>query len=251
MKMASEHRFASFDGQQIAWRELGEGRPVLLIHGLFSHGEMNWLRWKTAQTLADAGFRVILPDLRAHGKSAAPHDADRYPADVLAQDIEALVAHLGLSDFDLGGYSLGARTTVRLLARGMRPRRAILAGMGLMGITGATLRSEFFLGAIANRDSVERGTPEYMAVQFMKSTGTDPEAVRHVLQVQSKTDAAAFAGFDLPILVVCGADDQDNGSAPDLAAALPRGTYVEIPGNHMSAVTRPELGATIRDFLLA
>ncbi|MFC3711428.1 alpha/beta fold hydrolase [Sphingoaurantiacus capsulatus] len=249
--MAADHSFASFDGERIAWRELGEGRPVVLIHGLFSHGEMNWLRWKTAQVVADAGFRVILPDLRAHGKSAAPHDAANYPADVLAQDIEALVAHLGLSDFDLGGYSLGARTTVRLLARGMRPRRAILAGMGLMGITGATLRSSFFLNAIANRDAVERGTPEYLAVQFMKSTGTDPEAVKHVLQVQSKTEGSALDDFDLPILVVCGADDQDNGSAPDLAAALLQGTYVEIPGNHMSAVTRPELGAAIRDFLLA
>jgi pimeloyl-ACP methyl ester carboxylesterase len=249
--MASEHAFASFDGERIVWRELGEGRPVILLHGLFSHAEMNWLRWKTAQTIAEAGFRVILPDLRAHGKSAAPHDAAAYPPDVLAKDIEALVAHLGLGAFDLGGYSLGARTTVRLLARGMRPRRAILAGMGLMGITGATLRSEFFLNAIANRDRVERGTAEYMAVQFMKSTGTDPEAVRHVLQVQSRTEPSVLESLDLPILVVCGADDRDNGSAPELAAALPQGRYVEIPGNHMSAVTRPELGTAIRDFLLA
>ena len=247
----TEHRFGSFDGQEIAWRELGEGRPVILIHGLFSHGEMNWLRWKTAQTVADAGFRVILPDLRAHGKSAAPHDPAAYPADVLAQDIEALVAHLGLTDFDLGGYSLGARTTVRLLVRGLRPRRAVLAGMGLKGIVGSKLRSDFFLDAIANRDSVEQGTPAWMAVQFMKTTGTDPEAVAHVLRVQQTTEVAALAGITMPVLVVCGVDDDDNGSAPDLAAALPDGRYVEIPGNHMSSVTRPELGTAIRDFLLA
>ncbi len=251
MNSVSEHHFASFDGERIAWRELGEGRAVILLHGLFSHAEMNWLRWKTAPVIAAAGFRVIMPDFRAHGLSAAPHDAAAYPLDVLAQDIEALVAHLGLTDFDLGGYSLGARTTVRLLVRGLRPRRAVLAGMGLNGIVGSKLRSDFFLDAIANRDSVEQGTPAWMAVQFMKTTGTDPEAVAHVLRVQQTTEAAALARIDMPVLVVCGVDDDDNGSAPDLAAALPDGRYVGIPGNHMSSVTRPELGTAIRDFLVA
>lgn len=245
----TEHRFASFDGQEIAWRELGAGRPVLLLHGLFSHAEMNWLRFGAAQAVADAGFRVILPDFRAHGRSAAPHDPAAYPADVLSQDIEALVAHLGLTDFDLGGYSLGARTTVRLLVRGMRPRRAVLAGMGLQGITGSNLRSDFFLNAIATRDTAARGTPEWMAAQFMKTTGTDPDAVAHVLRAQAQTEAPALAGIEAPTLVVCGADDRDNGSAPDLAAALPNARYVEIPGNHMNSVTRPELGTAIRDFL--
>lgn len=245
----TEHHFASFDGQTIAWRELGHGRPVVLLHGLFSHAEMNWLRWGTAQTVADAGLRVIMPDFRAHGLSARPHDASAYPIDVLSQDIEALVAHLGLADFDLGGYSLGARTTVRLLVRGMRPRRAVLAGMGLQGITGSNLRSDFFLNAIATRDTAERGTPEWMAAQFMKTTGTDPDAVVHILRTQTQTAAAELAGIEVPTLVVCGAEDWDNGSAPELAAALPQARYVEIPGNHMSSVTRPELGTAIRDFL--
>jgi len=247
----TDHRFASFDGREIAWFELGEGRPVLLLHGLFSHAEMNWLRWGTAQTVAAAGFRVIMPEFRAHGSSAAPHDPSAYPPDVLAKDMEALVAHLGLADFDLGGYSLGARTTVRLLVRGMRPRRAVLAGMGLQGIVGSNLRTDFFLRAIAGRETAERGTPEWMAAQFMKTTGTDPDAVAHVLRAQARTEAAQLAAIATPTLVVCGADDRDNGSAPELAATLPDARYAEIPGNHMSSVTRPELGTAIRDFLSA
>ena len=247
----TEHRFASFDGQAIAWREIGSGRPVVLLHGLFSHAEMNWLRFGTAQAVVDGGFRVIMPDFRGHGLSAAPHDAAAYPVDVLAQDIEALVAHLGLTDFDLGGYSLGARTTVRLLVRGMRPRRAVLAGMGLQGIVGSNQRSVFFLNAIATRDTAARGTPEWLAAQFMKTTGTDPDAVAHVLRAQAQTAEADLAAIGVPTLVVCGADDQDNGSAPELAGALPEASYVEIPGNHMSAVTRAELAAAIRDFLAA
>jgi pimeloyl-ACP methyl ester carboxylesterase len=52
-----------------------------------------------------------------------------------------------------------------------------------------------------------------------------------------------------PVLVACGKDDDDNGSAPALADALPQARYVEVPGNHMSAVTKPELGQAIAGFL--
>jgi pimeloyl-ACP methyl ester carboxylesterase len=55
----------------------------------------------------------------------------------------------------------------------------------------------------------------------------------------------------MPTLVVCGSEDEDNGSAEELAAALPNATFAEVPGTHMSSVTRPELGEAITDFLSA
>ena len=108
---------AGHGGARLAVHRLGAGRPVVLLHGLFSSGEMNWRRYGAATEIASAGYRVIMPDFRAHGHSAAPHDAAAYPPDVLAMDIEALIAQLGLTDFDIAGYSMGARTLVRLLAR--------------------------------------------------------------------------------------------------------------------------------------
>ena len=61
--------------------------------------------------IAARGFRVIMPDLRApRGRARKPHDPAAYPPDILASDGLALIAHLGLEDYDLGGYSLGART---------------------------------------------------------------------------------------------------------------------------------------------
>jgi hypothetical protein len=53
----------------------------------------------------------------------------------------------------------------------------------------------------------------------------------------------------MPTLVLVGAEDDDNGSAEALSAALPEGRCAIVPGNHMSAVTKPELGAAIADFL--
>ncbi|HEX8062153.1 MAG TPA: alpha/beta fold hydrolase, partial [Allosphingosinicella sp.] len=107
MTVPTTHRFTASDGVGLAWHELGEGRAVVLLHGLFSSADMNWIRFGHAAEIASRGFRVIMPDLRAHGESDAPHDEASYPPDILARDGFELIAHLALTDYDLGGYSLG------------------------------------------------------------------------------------------------------------------------------------------------
>jgi pimeloyl-ACP methyl ester carboxylesterase len=246
------HFFESFDGARIAWRELapeGGGRPLVLIHGFFSTATVNWVRYGHAARLAAAGFRVIMPDLRGHGDSARPHDAASYPRDALADDGFALLDHLGLADYDLGGYSLGGRTTMRMLARGATPRRAIVAGMGLDGIVDTEGRGGHFRHILTHLGTFERGSPEWMAEAFLKTTGGDPQALLRVLDTFEDTPRAAFDAIAMSVLVLSGVDDDDNGSGRALADALPDGRYRSVPGNHMSAVTRPELGAAIAEFL--
>jgi len=245
------HRFASFDGVELAWTEMGEGRPLVLIHGYFSTAEVNWIKYGHAAKLAARGFRVIMPDLRAHGLSARPHDPAAYPPDVLMRDGFALVEHLGLADYDLGGYSLGARTVLRMLVHGARPRRVVLCGMGLGGLTDTRGRGAYFRRVLTNLGSFERGSSEWLTEAFLKTTRGDPEALLLILQTFVDTPEAEIAATDLPALVVAGAEDFDNGSAQELADLLPNGRFVEIPGNHMSAVTRPELGDAIAEFLAA
>jgi pimeloyl-ACP methyl ester carboxylesterase len=131
---ATVHHFAAADGTDLAWHELGEGRAMVLLHGLFSDAFTNWLRYGHAAAIAARGFRVIMPDLRAHGQSGKPHDPAFYPRDILANDGLALIAHLGLEDYDLGGYSLGARTVVRMVVRGAAPGNMIVSGKGVAGV---------------------------------------------------------------------------------------------------------------------
>ena len=245
------HRFASFDGTELAWHETGQGRPVVLIHGYFSDAHVNWIKYGHAAAIAAEGFRVIMPDLRAHGHSARPHDPAAYPADALADDGFALLAHLGLTDYDLGGYSLGARTTARMLARGAAPGKAIFAGMGLEGLTKARRRTGHFRHILTNLGEHVRGTPEWMAEAFLKTTKGDPVALLGILETFVDTPAAAIAGFDLPALVLSGVEDDDNGSHQALADLLPRGVDRVIPGGHMSAVVQPELGQEIARFLVS
>jgi pimeloyl-ACP methyl ester carboxylesterase len=243
--------FRGRDGTELAYREAGEGRPLVLIHGYFSTATVNWVRYGHVSTIAARGRRVIMPDLRGHGDSAKPHDATAYPPDVLTEDVFALIEHLGLTDYDLGGYSLGGRTTIRMLVRGAAPRRAIVAGMGLDGIVHAGGRSAYFRRILTNLGTFERGSPEWMAEAFLKTVGGDPVALLHVLGTSVDTPREALARIAMPTLVLVGAEDDDNGSAQALATALPDGEYAVVPGNHMSAVTRPELGAAIADFLEA
>lgn len=243
--------FDSADGARLAWRETGTGSPVILIHGFFSDATVNWIKYGHAARIADAGHRVIMPDLRAHGSSAKPHDAAAYPPDVLMRDGFALIDHLELTDYDLVGYSLGGRTAMRMLANGARPRRAVLSGMGLAGIVDTAGRGGYFRNILTNLGSFERGTNEWMTEAFLKTTGGDPAALLHILDTFVDTPREQLAMIDTPILVLTGEDDQDNGSAADLAAALPNARYQPVPGNHMSAVLKPDLGQAIVDFLAA
>jgi pimeloyl-ACP methyl ester carboxylesterase len=241
--------FQGRDGAELAYREAGDGRPLVLIHGFFSTATVNWLRYGHVATIAARGYRVIMPDLRGHGDSAKPHAAAAYPPDVLADDGFALIEQLGLTDYDLGGYSLGGRTTIRMLVRGAAPRRAIVAGMGLEGIVHTGGRSAYFRRILTSLGTFERGSSEWLAEAFLKTVGGDPVALLHVLGTSVDTPREALARIGMPTLVVAGDQDADNGSAQALAAALPDGRYAAVPGNHMNAVTRPELGAAIADFL--
>ena len=247
--MTVTETYGGFDGASLALHRLGTGRPLVLLHGLFSSAEMNWIKWGHAAVLAQAGFEVLMPDLRAHGLSAAPHDPAAYPGDVLARDLAALVEQLGLTDYDLCGFSLGARTAVRGVIGGLKPRRLVLGGMGLEGLTGGTDRRNFFIDAIDRFGTAKHGDPAYFAVQFMKSMKVDRVAARLLLGTMTDTAPEVLAAITMPTLVVCGDEDRDNGSPDALVAALPAAELAVVPGTHMSCVTKPDLGAAIRDFL--
>ncbi len=247
--MIKSYNFYASDGIQLAWHETGDGHPLILVHGYFSDAQTNWIKYGHAALLAEAGFRVIMPELRGHGSSAKPYNADAYPADVLADDQFALIEHLGLTDFDLAGYSLGGRTVARMLVRGCAPGCAIISGMGLAGLTDTGARAAHFSHILTHIGQHERGSPAWMAEAFLKTTGGDPIALRLLLNSFVDTDISDLRTIETPVAIICGQEDDDNGSAADLANVIPAAQLVVIPGNHMSAVAKPELGCAMRDYL--
>jgi pimeloyl-ACP methyl ester carboxylesterase len=241
--------FPGRDGARLAYREVGEGRPLVLLHGFMTDASM-WLRNGQVEAIAARGLRVILPDFRGHGRSAKPDDPAAYPHDVLADDGLALMEYLGLEDCDLGGYSLGARIVVRMLVRGATPRRAVVAGQGLrevLGIgggAGARLRR-----IVAAPGTFEPGSAEGRTEQWLRSSGQDPGALLHVLDSVAVTPVEPLRGIQTPTLVLMGTDDERAVSVEELVAALPQATLIMVPGDHSSAVAAPEFVAAIGDFL--
>jgi pimeloyl-ACP methyl ester carboxylesterase len=217
--------FPGRDGLKLACREIGDGRPLIMVHGFMSTGLL-MLQHGPVAALADHGYRVILPDLRGHGDSARPHDPASYPPDVLADDGLALIDWLGLGpgDYDLGGYSLGGRVVLRLLARGARPAHAIIGGQGLDAIEPASDRTGGYrrlLAAMVNGDAVAPGTPDAFMAQWIAELGADPLALSLVLDTFAATSPAELEQVPTPTLIVVGDQDPRGDSAAKLPPCCP------------------------------
>jgi pimeloyl-ACP methyl ester carboxylesterase len=83
----------------------------------------------------------------------------------------------------------------------------------------------------------------------MKSQKVDRVAAGLLLESFADAFLDWLEAFTMPTLVVCGSEDNDNGSAEELAAAMPNANFREVPGTHMSSVTKAELGDAIAQFL--
>ncbi|WP_211214587.1 alpha/beta fold hydrolase [Actinomycetospora chiangmaiensis] len=237
--------FRAHDGIALAYLELGAGRPLVFVHG-FTGSAAQLVDEGPAPALAAAGFRVILPDLRAHGDSAAPRDPSAWPPDVLADDGLALVEALGLDDYDLAGYSLGGRVVLRMLARGARPRRAVIAGQGRAAAGADGPNTAAFRDRLS---AISRGEVLDPQGQWIVDHGFDPIALLHLLGTYAATPDDVLAAIPVPTLVLTGEDDRARLTAPALAASLGDGRFHAVPGDHVRAMVAPELGTAIVDFL--
>jgi len=245
-----DYRFAGRDGAELACREAGSGRPLILLHGFTGNGS-HMLERDPARAFAERGHRVILPDLRGHGDSAKPHDPAAYPPDVLADDGLALVEHLGLGngDYDLAGYSLGARVVVRMLVRDAKPGRAIVAGQGLAKVSGPQGggQNQRVLCALVDGARIEPESADAPLARWISTAG-DPQALLHVLNSLVPTPEEALRQISIPTLVAIG-DQDERSDADKLAALVPGAQFVRVPGDHGSAFAAPELAAAMAAFL--
>jgi pimeloyl-ACP methyl ester carboxylesterase len=236
--MIAMQRF-QHDGVAIAFLDEGEGAPIVLVHGFASTAEVNWVHPGWIATLTKANRRVIALDNRGHGASGKLYDPTAYHTAVMAEDVRALMDHLDLATADVMGYSMGARITAFLaLAHPARLRRAVLGGLGSHLIDGVGLPESIAeaLEAPSLADVQDRTGRTFRA--FAEQTRSDLAAlaacIRGSRQTLSRGEAAAIR---VPVLVAVGSKDAVAGSAQELAALLPFGRALDIPGrDHMLAV---------------
>lgn len=242
--------FPGWDGTRLAYRVMGEGRPLVLLHGVAVASTM-WERHGLAEVFAGLGHRVLMPDLRGHGLSAKPQDAAAYPPDVLTDDALAFVEHLTLVDYDLGGYSLGGRIVVQMMVRGATPARAFVGGQGLREVNGgvATGAGAQLRRMIAGWGTGAPGSEQERSERWARASGLDPVATVHVLNSLVATATEPVGGVEVPTLVVVGRDDPRAASAAELVDALPEATLVEVPGDHGTAPAAPQFATAVGQFL--
>jgi pimeloyl-ACP methyl ester carboxylesterase len=93
------------NGVGIEYEVTGQGRPVVLLHGFPDSGRL----WRhQVPALAEAGFRVIVPDLRGYGRSDKPEGVEAYNLMSLAGDVIAVLADQGLDRAHVVGHDWGA-----------------------------------------------------------------------------------------------------------------------------------------------
>jgi pimeloyl-ACP methyl ester carboxylesterase len=227
------------DGVEIAFLDEGEGEPIVLVHGFASTAQVNWVHPGWVTTLTRAGRRVIALDNRGHGASSKLYDPAAYHSARMAEDVRALLDHLGINRADVMGYSMGARITAFFaLAHPARLHRAVLGGLGMHLVEGVGLPEKVAeaLEAPSLADVHDPTGRTFRA--FAEQTKSDLAAlaacIRGSRQVLTRAEVAQI---NAPVLVAVGSKDKVAGSAPELTALLPAGRALDIPGrDHMLAV---------------
>jgi pimeloyl-ACP methyl ester carboxylesterase len=235
---------SSFDGKKIYYEVQGNGKPVLLLHGFIANGN-SWKKTALYLNLLNAGYRVIVPDMRGNGKSDKPHDSTAYDNDAEAKDIIQLLALLKVKKISLVGYSRGSIITARLLVLDKNIQTAVMGGMGTDFTNPLWPRRIMFYRALMG-DSI----PELKAmVGYVQQQNLDQLALAYLQRSQPATSKEALGKITQPVLVISGSEDADNGSAAKLAKLLPNSTLATVPGDHNHAAATSEFSNAVIHFL--
>jgi len=251
------HKMTTPDGVCLAYLEeaasgADRGEPILLVHGFASTHAVNWVFPTWVKTLTAAGRRVILYDVRGHGRSGKPYDPAAYAIGVLAADALALLDHLGFERADVMGYSMGARIAAFL--QRMAPERVrslVFGGLGMSLVEGGTL--PMGIADAMDAPALESLTDPHQRMfrAFADATKSDRRAlaacIRGARQLMPADEVAEIA---CPALVAVGTEDDIAGDPEALAALMPHASAFPIEGrDHNKAVGDRTYKAAVLAFL--
>ena len=232
------------DGATLAYRDIPAegvdlGEPILLIHGFASSHRINWVDPRWAATLTKAGRRTILFDNRGHGQSEKLYDPEAYATPVMARDAANLLAELGVRRADVMGYSMGARIGAFLaLERPELVRSLALGGLGAHLVDGVGLPLGIADAMEAPSLDALTDPMQRMFRAFADQNRSDLRALAACIRGSRQTLSPNEVGeIKCPALVAVGTADTVAGDAHTLAAMLPNGAALDIPGrDHNRAV---------------
>jgi pimeloyl-ACP methyl ester carboxylesterase len=236
--------FTSFDQTKIHYEVMGSGKPVLLIHGFTGSGN-DWKNKPLADSLIADGFKVITVDLRGNGLSDKPRVPEAYADNAEAKDLIGLIGYLGIPEYAAVGYSRGSIILASLMVLDKRCKLAVIGGMGADFTNPQWPRRIGFYNALMN-DTIKgyEGFRKYIA-----GKGLDPIVLACQQKEQPSTSKEALAKLTLPVLIVCGNEDSDNGKGSDLQKLIPNSIFVEVKGTHNTSAYTVGFAEKVLSFL--
>lgn len=246
--MPNTHR----SGVRIYYRDVGDGPPVVLVHGYTGSGWSNWVATGWVEALSGS-HRLLIPDLRGHGRSQKPWRTEAYSVERLAADVISAMDAAGIGAAPIVGYSMGGIVTMHLLLN--HPERFPRAGIGGMGSYFPPNRGRYVLDRPTHAAQSPRWTIAKQA-RFLAGYASlaDPIALdrvfRGVFRGQPPVERARLQEVAAPVLVAAGTVDRFFEPALDLAKRLPDARFVPLPNEgHISALRNPRFIAEVQDFL--
>lgn len=245
-------------GVNIHYETIGQGPPLLCVHGLWSSGRAYHDGGWVAALRDD--YRLLLPDVRGHGRSAKPHDTAAYTPDELASDVLAVLDAEGVARAHVLGYSMGG-WVAHALAR-LAPERTLSLMVGGAGVdpqqTHNAVAMRFMLRVLDQQglEALIRSItlPNLSDEVRLNLLSNDPLALRALVAAWLEHATGAIdhlRRFERPALMFAGDRDPYAAAAKECAAALPQGRFVLLPGHtHDSAMLDgADAIAAVRAFL--
>lgn len=225
----------------------GKGRPVILQHPLTADGESFGANG-VADALLSAGYRCIVTDSIAHGRSGRPAEQSRYALAERVADILAVADDAGIEGFRFVGYSMGAWIGTGLLELAAeRLHRVVLAGWDpieggrlFTAETDPDLRAEGFRKIMR---TLSQSHPPHRIIEDDRLEGY----IRCFNELFDNLPPLACLGRDnIPVALYCGTGDPYIEHVRKAAATLGL-ACCEAPGDHASAFMQPDFAAFIRE----
>lgn len=252
-------RIFQSDGVEIAYVDLPPtqeplGETIMLVHGFGSSHLVNWVNTSWVRTLTHAGYRVIAHDNRGHGASAKLTDPALYSSDIMAGDVANLMAHLGIAQAHVMGYSMGARISAHLaLSQPARVKTLLMGGLGIHLVDGVGLPLGIADAMEAPSLDVLTDPMQRMFRAFAEATKSDLPALAACIRGSRQTLTPAQVGqIRMPTLISVGTQDPIAGPPGPLAELMPQARAFDIPGrDHNLAVGDKSHKEAVLAFLAA
>ncbi|KRC60570.1 hypothetical protein ASE14_06095 [Agromyces sp. Root81] len=208
--------------------------PVLLVHGFASDAAITWDGTGWVRALEDAGRTVITLDLRGHGTSDKPVDAESYAPELLGADLIAVLDSAGAEVVDVIAYSMGNRVVSAFATSAPeRVRRVVVGGAGPNELFATWAIDD--ARAVLLRDEAPRDPVIEQVLRPAIRAGADREALLAVIEGVSGAPLAIPGG--IPVLFVAGENDPVPVGAQELAREW-GADFVSVPGrDHVSTLT--------------